>query len=91
MSRAEQKIRPEDIRGPVRDMRVVIEELRGVHDKLREAIADARRDATTAGGIGESERQTTKKLSEALQQEMEIERRAMPRLQRQRPAFRSRR
>ncbi len=81
VSRAEQKIRPEDIRGPVRDMRVVIEELRGVHEKLREAIADARRDATTAGGIGESERQTTKKLSEALQQEMEIARRAMPRLQ----------
>jgi hypothetical protein len=62
-------------------MRVTIEDLRGVHEKLREAIADARRDATTAGGIGEAERQTTKKLTEALQQEMEIARRAMARLQ----------
>jgi tetratricopeptide (TPR) repeat protein len=80
VSRSEQKIRPEDIRQPVRDMRVTIEELRGLHDKLREAIVDARRDATAAGGIGEVERETTKKLSQTLQRELEIEKRAMARL-----------
>ena len=82
VSRAEQKIRPEDIRGPVRDMRATIEELRGVHEKLREAIADARRDATTAGGIGESERaDDARSCPRLLQQELEIARRAMTRLQ----------
>ncbi len=80
VSRSEQKIRPEDIREPVRDMRTTIEQLRGLHDKLREAIADARRDATAAGGIGEVERETTKKLSETLQRELAIEKRAMVRL-----------
>ena len=80
MSRSEQKIRPEDIREPVRDMRTTLEQLRGLHDKLREAIADARRDASAAGGIGEVERETTKKLSDTLQRELTIEKGAMARL-----------
>jgi len=80
VSRSEQKIRPEDIRQPVRDVRTTIEELRGIHDKLRDAIAEARRDATAGGGIGEFERETTKKLSGTLQREFEIEKRAMARL-----------
>jgi tetratricopeptide (TPR) repeat protein len=80
VSRSEQKIRPEDIRGPVHDMRATIEELRGMHDKLREAIADARRDATAAGGIGEVERETTRKLSDTLQRELAIEKPAIARL-----------
>jgi hypothetical protein len=61
-------------------MRATIEELRGSHEKLREAIADARRDATAAGGIGEVERETTKKLSETLQKELAIEKPAIARL-----------
>ncbi len=80
VSRSEQKIRPEDIRQPVREMRTTIEDLRGVHEKLREAIADARRDATAAGGIGEFERETTKKLTEALQRELALEKRVIGRL-----------
>jgi hypothetical protein len=64
----------------VRDVRTTIEELRGIHDKLRDAIAEARRDATAGGGIGEFERETTKKLSGTLQREFEIEKRAMARL-----------
>ena len=80
VSRSEQKIRPEDIRQPVREMRTTIEELRGFHEKLREAIADARRDATAAGGIGEFERETTKKLTEALQRELGIEKKVIGRL-----------
>jgi len=79
-SRSEQKIRPEDIRQPVHDVRATLEELRGHHDKLREAIADARRDASAAGSIGEVERETTKKLSKTLQRELAIEKRAVARL-----------
>jgi tetratricopeptide (TPR) repeat protein len=79
-SRSEQKIRPEDIRQPVREMRGSIEDLRGLHDKLREAIADAKRDASAAGSIGEVERETTRKLSQTLQREFAIEKRAMARL-----------
>ena len=80
VSRSEQKIRPEDIRQPVRDMRTTIEELRGVHEKLREAIGDAKRDATAAGGIGDVERETTKKLTETLQRELALEKKAIGRL-----------
>ncbi len=79
-SRSEQKIRPEDIQGPVRDMHVVIEGLRAGHDKLREAIAEARRDASAAGGIGDSERQTSKKLVDILRRESEVHKQAMARL-----------
>jgi tetratricopeptide (TPR) repeat protein len=79
-SKSEQKIRPEDLQGPVRDMRGVIDGLRGTHDKLREAIADARRDAAAAGGIGEAERQTSKKLTDLLRREAELQKAAMVRL-----------
>ena len=68
-------------------MRATIEELRGMHDKLREAIAEARRDATAAGGIGEVERETTKKLlGRRCSASWTIEKRAMraPRRQRSR-------
>jgi hypothetical protein len=79
-TKAEQKIRPEDIQSPVRDMRGVIDGLRATHDKLREAIADARRDATAAGGIGVAERETKKKLTDLLHRELDIERDAAARL-----------
>jgi chromosome segregation ATPase len=71
-SRTEQKIRPEDIQGPVRDMRVAIEELRAGHDKLREEISDASREATTAGTAGQAERASTKRLDALLRQEAEV-------------------
>jgi len=72
-SRSEQKIRPEDIQNPLRDMRTAIDELRSMHDQLREEIADASRDATTAGGAGAAERETTQRLTELLRQESEVE------------------
>ena len=79
-SRSEQKIRPEDIRQPVHDVRTTLEDLRGQHSKLREAIADAKRDSSAAGSIGDVERETTRKLSATLQRELEIEKRAVARL-----------
>jgi tetratricopeptide (TPR) repeat protein len=71
-SRAEQKIRPEDIEGPVRDIRATIEELRTQHDQIREEIADASRDATTAGAAGQAERATTQRLNDLLRKESEV-------------------
>jgi tetratricopeptide (TPR) repeat protein/archaellum component FlaC len=79
-SRSEQKIRPEDIEGPVRDMRLTIDDLRAMHDKLREAISDATHDAATSGTAAQAERETSQKLSEVLRKEVVIERAAAARL-----------
>ena len=51
-SRSEQKIRPEDIQRPVKDLRVAIDEPAHQHDKMRDDIADAVREASTAGRRG---------------------------------------
>jgi tetratricopeptide (TPR) repeat protein len=80
-SRAEQKIKPEDIQGPVRDMRVAIDELRTLHDQVREEIADATREATAAGTAGEAEREMARKLDDLLRQENSLEDAAKLRLQ----------
>jgi tetratricopeptide (TPR) repeat protein len=79
-SRSEQKIRPEDVEGPVRDMRATIDDLRATHDKLREEIADAMHDAATSGSADQAERETARKLSEVLRKELAIERQAAARL-----------
>jgi tetratricopeptide (TPR) repeat protein len=79
-SRSEQKIRPEDIEGPVRDMRTTIEDLRSMHDKIREDIADATHDASNLGSAGAAELETGKKLSDVLRRELAIERLAAARL-----------
>ncbi len=80
VSRSEQKIRPEDIEGPVRDMRTTIDELRAMHDKLREEIADATHDAATSGSADQAEHETALKLSDVLRQELAIEQKAALRL-----------
>jgi tetratricopeptide (TPR) repeat protein len=72
-SRSEQKIRPEDIQGPVRDMRAAIDELRTMHDQIRQDISDATREATTAGVAGEAERDQARKLDDLLRQESAVE------------------
>ena len=72
-SRSEQKIKPEDVQADVRSMRTMIEELRTMHDQIREEIADASREATTAGSAGQAERETAQKLDELLRQEGSVE------------------
>jgi tetratricopeptide (TPR) repeat protein len=79
-SRSEQKIRPEDVEGPVRDMRTTIDDLRAMHDKLREEISDAMHDAITSGSADQSEHETAQKLSAVLGRELVIERQAAARL-----------
>ena len=79
-SRSAQKIRPEDIQGPVKDLRAAIEELHGSHDKLRDEIAESSREASTAGAAGEQERQMTSRVADLLKQEQVIQSQAKYRL-----------
>jgi len=79
-SQAEQKIRPEDIQGPVKDLRAAIEELHTQHDKLRDEIAEANRESSTAGAAGEEERRMTGRLEDLLKKEQAIQARAKVRL-----------
>jgi TolA-binding protein len=75
-SRASQKIRPEDIQQPVKDLRATVDSLRGMHDKIREEIADATREETASGGAGQAEHDASLRLTDLLRQEQEIQNRA---------------
>jgi chromosome segregation ATPase len=79
-SRTEQKIRPEDIQQPLKDLRAQVDSLRNLHDKIREEIADASREDTAAGGAGQIEHDAGIRLTELLRQEQEVQGRAKYRL-----------
>jgi TolA-binding protein len=79
-SRTEQKIRPEDIQQPLKDLRAAVDTLRNTHDKIREEIADASREDTAAGGSGQAEHDASLRLTELLRQEQELQGRAKYRL-----------
>ena len=79
-SRSQQKIRPEDIQGPIKDLRVAIDELHKAHDKVRDDIAEASRESSTAGAAGEQERRMTVRLGDLLKKEQEIDNSARHRL-----------
>jgi hypothetical protein len=79
-SRSEQKIKPEDIQGPIHDLRAQVDELHQMHDQIREEIADASREATTAGTAGQAEREAAQKLDDLLRQESSVENAASARL-----------
>jgi len=79
-SRTEQKIRPEDIQQPLKDLRGAVDGLRNMHDKIREEIADASREDTAAGGSGQIEHDAGVRLTELLRQEQEVQARAKYRL-----------
>jgi tetratricopeptide (TPR) repeat protein len=79
-SRSEQKIRPEDIQQPLKDLRGTVDSLHGLHDKIREEISDAVREDTAAGGTGQVEHDASVRLTDLLRQEQEIQNRAKVRL-----------
>jgi TolA-binding protein len=79
-SRAEQKIRPEDIQGPVKDLRAAIDELHAAHDRVRDEIAEASRESAVAGASGEEERQMAARLAQLLKEEQVLQGRAKFRL-----------
>jgi tetratricopeptide (TPR) repeat protein len=79
-SRTQQKIRPEDIQQPLKDLRATVDSLRDLHDKIREEISDATREDTAAGGAGQVERTAALRLTDLLRQEQEVQARAKYRL-----------
>jgi tetratricopeptide (TPR) repeat protein len=79
-SRSEQKIKPEDILGPIKDLRGAIEELHATHDKIRDEIAEASRESSTAGAGGDEDRRMTSRVGDLLRQEQAIQGQAKYRL-----------
>jgi hypothetical protein len=75
-SRAEQKIRGEDLKQPVKDLRQEITEERAGLEKLRNEIVEAGQDASIAGAAGANERAATVRLTELLKREQTILQRA---------------
>ena len=72
VSRSEQKIRPEDIqRAGARHAHARSRSCAACTTSCARRSPTPRRDATAAGGIGEVERETTKKLSATLQREID--------------------
>jgi tetratricopeptide (TPR) repeat protein len=79
-SRADQKIRPEDLLAPVAGLRDAIVELRASNDRIRNAIAEAAREATVAVATGDADRGAIGSLSASMKRERDIYQAARPRL-----------
>jgi tetratricopeptide (TPR) repeat protein len=79
-SKAEQKIRPEDLKQPVGDLRVAIDAMRVQLDKVRNDIVEATREFGAAGAAASSERVATVRLSDLMKREEEIYGRARSQL-----------
>jgi hypothetical protein len=71
-SKAEQKIRPQDLEQPVRELKAQIEEQQKALESLRNDIVTAQQDATMSGEAGAGERHLTQRLSELLRKEQDI-------------------
>jgi hypothetical protein len=74
-SRADQKIRPEALRGPVGELRTELEQLHQGVERVRNEISDATRDFSAAGAAAASERSATVHLAEMMKREQDIYRR----------------
>jgi len=75
-SRAEQKIRPEDLKQPVGDLRAAIDSMRVQLEKVRNDIVEATREFGAAGAAASSERVATVRLTDLMKREQEIFNRA---------------
>jgi TolA-binding protein len=79
-SRADQKIRPEDLMAPVAGLRDAIVELRTSNDRIRNAIAEAAREATVAAATGDADRGAIATLVASMKKERDLIQLARPRL-----------
>lgn len=79
-SRAEQKIRPEDLKTPVDDLKALITELRAQNERIRNEISEVSREATVAGASGQQERTAAARMTELMNREREVFQRARSRL-----------
>jgi len=71
-SRADQKIRPEELVQPVASLRDAIAELRAENDRIRNNIAEAVREATVGVATGDSDRGAIAALLAAMRKERDI-------------------
>jgi tetratricopeptide (TPR) repeat protein len=71
-SRADQKIRPEDLTQPVQSLRQVISGLRDSNESVRSEIAEAAREATVAAATGDSDRNAIALLIGVMKREREV-------------------
>jgi TolA-binding protein len=71
-SRADQKIRPQDLTQPVESLRQVITELREANERVRSEIAEAAREATVAAATGDSDRNAIALLIGVMKRERDV-------------------
>jgi hypothetical protein len=71
-SRADQKIKPEELVQPVGSLREAIVELRAANDRIRNNIAEAAREATVGAATGDSDRGAIGTLVASMKKEREV-------------------
>ena len=71
-SRADQKIRPDDLTQPVASLRQVIADLRDANEHVRNEIAEVAREATVAAATGDSDRNSIALLIGVMKREREV-------------------
>jgi TolA-binding protein len=71
-SRADQKIQPDQLRGPVTELRSDIDALRARVESVRNDITEATREFGAAGAAAASERTATVRLAELMKRESDI-------------------
>lgn len=79
-SRAEQKIKPEELMQPVATMRAAISELHASNDRIRNEIAEAAREATVGAATGDQDRGAIATLVESMKKERALYQGARDRL-----------
>jgi TolA-binding protein len=79
-SRADQKIRPDELVAPVAGLREAIGELRGSNDRIRNTIAEAAREEQVAAATGDSDRGAIALLVDSQRKERAIYQYARSRL-----------
>jgi hypothetical protein len=79
-SRADQKIKPEELMQPVAGMREAIVELRASNDRIRNNIAEAAREATVGAATGDQDRGAIATLVDSMKKERVVYQSARGRL-----------
>jgi tetratricopeptide (TPR) repeat protein len=79
-SRADQKIKPEELMQPVAGMREAIVELRAANDRIRNNIAEAAREATVGAATGDQDRGAIATLVASMKKERVVYQSARGRL-----------
>lgn len=79
-SRSDQKIRPEDLKQPVADLRALITQMRAANENVRNEVAELSREATVAIATGDNERNATLRLAELMKRERDFFGNMRPRL-----------